>query len=434
MYEVFGGFAVLPGGVKRNISLAIEKDRIADIGSSEAMRKKYKFSDSVGSEDSVICPGFIDTHMHSFQIATRGLTSDKSLLDWLKRYIWRWEGAMTKEQARACAELAYLELLKSGVTTVVDYTSVRHTSEAFRAAERLGLRGNIGKTMMDRNSPSELLENTDQSLRETESLIRKWHGKDGGRLRYNITPRFGITCTDELLLGCKELMEKYDVLFTTHASESPGEVKADRKNYGMSAIRHFDRLGLLGKRTLLAHCVWVDDKEITLLARRKTGVAHCPGSNMMLASGCAPVGRMLDAGIPVGLGSDMGAYYNMSAFDQMRLSVLIQKVTKLDPLALDHRRAFWMATEGGAKALGLEKETGTLAKGKKADITIIAGNGSAFSPTNDIVAQVAFCASPQDVRTVICDGKLLMRDGRVLTADEERIMERATGLLSVRFH
>lgn len=427
MYEVFGGLAVLPDGVKNDVSLAVENDRIVDIGSTNQLRKRHKFRDSVGSKNSIICPGFVDTHMHSFQIATRGLTSDKSLLDWLKRYIWKWEGEMGREQAKACAELAYLELLKSGVTTFADYTSVRHTGEAFKAAERFGMRGNIGKTLMDRASPKSLQEGTDRCLRDTESLIRKWHGKADGRLRYDITPRFGITSTDQLLEGCKELMDKYDVLFTTHASESRFEVKADKRNYGKSAIRHFHELGLLGKRTLLVHCVWLSGSELKLLAKTGTNVAHCPGSNMMLASGTAPVGEMLRAGITVGLGSDMGAYYNLSMFDQMRLSVMLQKVSRLDPLALDHRKAFHMATAGGAKALSIN--AGSLGKGMKADITLIDSRAIGLIPKNDPISQIVYCAGPSSVQTVICDGAILMKDRKVLVADEKKILDKAAEIL-----
>lgn len=428
MYELFGGLAILPGGVREEVSIAIEKDRIVEVGKTAELRKKHKFSDSIGSGDAIVCPAFTDTHMHSFQIATRGLTSDKSLLDWLKKYIWEWEGLMSAEQARACADLAYLELLKSGVTTFVDYTSVRHTGEAFRAAKTLGLRGNIGKTLMDRASPAALQESTDAALKDTEALIRKWHGKESGRLRYNITPRFGITCTDELLEECGKLAEKYSLLFTTHANESRFEVATDRKNYGKSAIEHFHGLGLLGKKTLLAHCVWLSEKEFMLLKDTKTRVAHCPGSNMMLASGCAPIGRMMEEGMAVGLGSDMGAYYNMSIFDQMRLSVLIQKVSRLDPVALDHTRAFDMATTGGAAALSIEN--GSLQKGKKADVVLLSGKDIAFAPKNDVIAQIVYCATPSSVRTVVCDGKVLMKDREVLVADERKIIKRANELLA----
>jgi len=425
--EVHGGWAALPGAVARDVSIAVEGDRIIGVGKRKGMRKAHSFHDSIGSEDSIICPSFVDAHMHSPQIATRGLTSDKGLLDWLKSYIWKWEGRMGRKQARACADLSYLEMMRSGVTSFVDFTSVRHTEEAFRAAEALGLRGTIGKTMMDRASPAHLLEDTDESLKETGRLIRRWDGKADGRLRYSITARFGITCSDDLLRGCKELMDRQGVIFTTHCAESEGEIAADRKRYGGSAIRHYHELGLLGKKTLLVHGVWLSEAEIKLTRGSGTAIAHCPGSNMMLGSGVAPVPRMLDAGIRVGLGSDIGAYYNLSMFDQMRLSVLMQKVAKLDPLAIDHRKAFHMATRGGAEAIGLE--SGELREGMKADITLISGKDIRLAPHNDTIAQIVYCAGPSSVESVMCDGKVLMRDKEVVVADEDRLLSRARAAL-----
>ena len=429
MYEISGGFAMTKKGVERDFSLAIQNDRIIDMGPSKDIRSKYRFSDSIGSRSMIISPSFVDAHMHSFQVATKGLTSDMSLLDWLKRYIWRWEGSLTPKTARACARLSYLEMLKSGVTTFVDYTSVHHTDQAFQAAQEFGMRGNIGKTLMDRNSPSELQETTDDAIKDTERLIRRFHCSEKGRLKYVITPRFGITCTDELLTECKRLSKKHDAMISTHAHENKGEVHADKKNYKTSAIRHFHKLGLLGPNLLLAHCIWLDKTEMALLSKTKTNVAHCPGSNMMLASGIADTPKMLEQGMNVGLGSDMGAYYNLSMFDQMRLSVLIQKTKSFDPNALTHKQAFDFATIGGAKAVGLGRQTGALEIGKKADIVLLRTRNTAFSPMNDIVAQLVYSASPACVDTVICDGKILMKDKVVLVADEEAIISDSKEIL-----
>jgi len=433
MYEIFGAYAITKKGVEKDISLAIQNDRIIDIGPSKEIRGKYRFSDSIGERSMIISPSFIDAHMHSFQVATKGLTSDKSLLDWLKKYIWRWEGSLTPKTARACARLSYLELLKSGVTTFVDYTSVHHTDQAFLAAQEFGMRGNIGKTLMDRNSPLELQETTDEAVKDTERLIRRFHCSEKGRLRYMIIPRFGITCTDELLTECKTLSKKHDAMITTHAHESRFEVATDKKNYKASAIRHFHKLGLLGANLLLAHCVWLDKNEMDLLAKTKTGVAHCPGSNMMLASGIADTPKMLGRGLNIGLGSDMGAYYNLSMFDQMRLSVMIQKTKSLDPNALTHKQAFDFATSGGAKAVGLGRQTGVLEIGKKADIILIRTKNVAFSPMNDIIAQLVYSASPSCVDTVICDGKVLMKDKVIMVANEEEIIADSKEVLKASF-
>lgn len=430
MYEVYGGWAVTRKGIEKDVSVAVEKGRIFDMGKRKEMRGRYKFSKSIGGKGMVISPGFVDAHMHSFQIATEGLTSDKSLLDWLKKYIWKWEGSLTRETARACAQLAYMELLQSGVTTFVDYTSVRHAAEAFRVAKEFGMRGNIGKTMMDRNSPPELEEGTDESLRDAERLIRRYHNSEKGRLRYFVTPRFGITCTDELLEGCRELCGKYGTMFTTHANENRHEVREDRKRYGVSAVSHFNRMGLLGEGTLLVHCVWLTPKEMGMIAKSGTRVAHCPGSNMMLASGIADVPGMVKRKIAVGLGSDMGAYYNMSIFDQMRLACLLQKVRTLNPLSLRYTDAYGFATSGGAEAVGLGKEIGMLEKGRKADLVLFSTDNPAFVPLNSVLSQIVYSDFPSSVDTVICEGRVLKSGGKVRVADEGKVVAKAKEVLS----
>lgn len=430
MYEVFGGFAITPKGVKKDYSLVIEKDRIIDIGPTKKMRKDYKFSDSLGGADRIICPGFVDAHLHSFQVATKGRTMGESLLSWLKKYIWKWEGNMTAEEAKACSELLYLQLLKSGVTAFSDYTSVRHTDQAFKVAKKFGLRALIGKTLMDRNSPAQLQEDADQALKDSERLIRKWHKTGNGKLRFALTPRFAITCSDELLQGVRELSKKHNVLIQTHAHENKNEIKSDKLLYGASAIRHFHKIGLLGKKTILTHCVWLEQNEMNLLAKTGTKVVHCPGSNMLLASGIADVPKMLKKGIQVGLGSDIAAYYNVSPFEQMRLACLLQKVVHQQPHALDHADVFRMASSMGSSVLGFS-QSGTLAKGKKADIILLSTNQPAFSPLNDVLSQLVYCAYPSSVTESIVDGLILMRNKKVLVANERKIISQGQELLGI---
>ena len=412
MYEIYGGWAILDQSrvssfqsrptVEKDISLVVEKDRIIDIGKTTNIREKYKFSDSLGSKEWVISPGFIDGHLHSSQRPTIGKVKSAKLLEWLKA-IWKWEGRMTKSDAKKCAETTYRELLASGVTSFLDYTSVRHTDEAFKVAEKIGLRATIGKTMMDRNSIPALLEDTDQSLRETEKLLRKWHGSAKGRLRYSITPRFGITCTDELLRGAIKLSKKYRAIITTHAHENRGEIAYDKKNYqGKSAIMHFDDIGLLGENTLLVHGVWLTTNELEALARTKTAYIHCPGSNIMLKSGSANVNKILKAGIRLGLGSDIGAYKRVGQFDQMQLAIRVQKQNHK---FLRPQTSFFLATQGSADAMGLGKETGSLKIGKKADIVLLEPGRVG---TRSLVDRIVNHCKPANVRKVIVDGKLLL--------------------------
>jgi len=431
MYEIWGGWVITSKGIKENYSLAIEKDKIVDMGPCEEMRKKYKFDDSIGKKHRIVCPGFVDAHMHSYQIATKGLTADKSLLEWLKKYIWKWEGELTKEKAKACAESAYLHMLHCGVTTFSDYTSVHHVDEAFRAAKKFGMRGVIGKSLMDRNSPSQLQESTDTCIKESEALIKKWHGKNNGLLTYAVTPRFAITASDSLLRGCKKLCTKYGVLFRTHTEENKNEVKWEKKTYGESIIVHLDKLGLLNENALLTHCVWTSKKDIDLMAKKGASLAHCPGSNMLLASGTPDIPYMLKKGVNICLGTDVAAYYNFSMFEQARLACLMQKEERHDPHAMDHTRAFAMATKNGARALGLHN-TGEIKVGNKADVILLSTTHLAFSPLNDVISQIVYSAFPFAVDSVICNGKVLMREREVLATDARKVMYRAKEILGVK--
>ena len=431
MYEVWGGWVITSEGIKENYSLVVDKGTIVDMGPRDEMRKKYKFDDSIGKYSRIVCPGFVDAHMHSYQIATKGLTADESLIEWLKKYIWKWEGELTKEKAKACAEAAYLHMLHCGVTSFSDYTSVHHVDEAFKAAKKFGMRAVIGKTLMDRNSSPELQQDTDTCLKETESLLRKWNGKDGGMLNYAVTPRFAITASDALLRGCKKICNKYNVLFRTHTEENKDEVKWEKKAYGESIIVHLDKLGLLNERTLLTHCVWTSKKDMDLIAKKKASMAHCPGSNMLLASGTPDIPYMLRKGVNVCLGTDVAAYYNFSMFEQARLACLMQKEERKDPHAMDHLKAFVMATKNGAKALGLN-DTGEIKIGNKADVILLSTTHLAFSPLNDVISQIVYSTFPFAVSTVICNGKVLMREREVLVTDARKIMYRAKEILGVK--
>lgn len=431
MYEVWGGWAITAYGIKKNYSLAIEKDKIVDMGPTRELREEYSFEDSIGKERNIICPGFVDAHMHSFQVATKGLTADQSLLEWLKKYIWKWEADLDKEKAKACAEVSYVQMIRCGVTSISDFTSVHHVDEAFGAAKRLGIRALIGKTLMDRNSPPELEQDTDVCLKETESLLRKWHGKNNGLLNYAVTPRFAITSTDALLRGCKKICDKHKVIFRTHTEENLNEIKEEKKMYKQSVIRHFDKLGLLNERALLTHCVWTKPPELKLIAKRGAHISHCPGSNMMLASGFADTPKMLKYGINVCLGSDVAGYYNFSMFEQARLACLMQKARSHDPHAMGHEAAFRMATVNGAKALGF-KDTGELKPGNKADVITLSTHNLAFSPLNDIISQIVYSAFPSSVNNVICNGKVLMRERKLLVADIHEIMDEAKEVLEIK--
>jgi len=410
-------------------SIAIDNGIIQDIGPKKRIAKDYKFDDEIDARDRIVIPGLVDTHMHSYQVATKGQTCDSELLKWLRSYIFPWEGHLSRKRARACAELSYIEMAKSGTTCFSDFTSTRFTDEAFSVAEKIGLRANIGRTMMDYNAPKDMLEDTVSDIEDSRALIMRWHGRCNGRLRFMVTPRFDVTCSDELLVEAFALAKEYNLVFQTHAQENLGEVAFERKRFGVPAIKHLNKLGLLGSNVLLAHCVWLDKKDFTLLAKNNVKVAHCPGSNMYLASGIAPVPEMLKNKISVGLGSDVGAYGNYSMFEQMRLAVLLQKVHTLRPHAMDHHTVFSMATSGGAACVGLSKEIGEIRVGRKADLTLLDKRSLAFSPLHDVIAQVVYSAGKVCVSDVIVDGKVIVRDRQLTTINEEKTIRRASKAL-----
>ncbi|MEM3030525.1 MAG: amidohydrolase family protein [Candidatus Micrarchaeia archaeon] len=432
MLGILGGTIVSRGLVRENTSLAIDGNRIAAVGDADEIRRAFKFDETIDARGKLVLPGLVDAHLHSFQVACKGLTGDETLLDWLRKYIFPWEGSLTAEKARACARLAYLELIKSGTTTFSDLTSVRHTEEAFKAAKEMGLRANIGKTMMDVNAPPELQQETETALRESAALIRAWHGREGGRLRYMLTPRFDLTCTDELFLGCRRLAEKHGVMIQTHTQENIKEVEEEMRLYGKPAIEHLNELGLLGPRLMLTHCIWLNERELELLRTSGTHVVHTPGSNMILASGAIMMSSFLGKGIPVGLGSDVGAYHRFSIFEQARLACLLQKVLSFGKQIIKYREAFELATVGGAAALNLEKEIGTIEAGKKADLILLDRRNIAFAPANDLFAQIVFAADRDAVETVMVDGRVLMRERQVLVADEQEILGEAEEILRIK--
>ena len=305
--------------------------------------------------------------------------------------------------------------------------TVRHTEEVLRVVEETGFRATVGKCMMDQGDgvPSELHEETQQSIRESVALIEKWHGRAGGRVRCCFAPRFAISCTLELFSEVSELAQKHQVMIHTHASENKNECEIVEAETGRRNVAYLDSLGISGAHVVLAHCVHLDDEEMETLARTKTNVAHCPSSNLKLGSGLARVAEMLSRGIPVSLGADGAACNNrLDMFTEMRTAALLQKLAH-GPEVLPAARVLRMATIDGARALGLEKEIGSLEAGKRADVIVVKLDQLHSSPQRDVVSSLVYSAVASDVRTTIIDGQVLMRNGELLTLNEASVLEEA---------
>lgn len=379
----------------------------------------------IDAEGKVVLPGFIQTHIHLTQTLFRGQADDLELLDWLKKKIWPLEGGHTEESNYISAKLGIAELVKCGTTSIIDMETVHHTDSAFEAIYETGFRAVAGKCMMDYGSevPKTLMENAEDSIKESVRLLKKWHRK-AGRIQYAFNPRFAVSCTEELLLKVKDLAREYDVLVHTHASENRGEIEFVEMDRGMRNILYLHKLGLTGEKVVLAHCIWLDDEEMKILADTGTKIAHCPSSNLKLASGIAKIPELLNMGANVSIGAD-GApcNNNLDIFIEMRTAALIQKARLLSPTVMPAMKVLEMATINGAKAMCMEDKLGSIEEGKLADIIILNLNKLHNMPTEevDIVSQIVYSTKAEDVETTIVDGKILMKDRKLLTIDENSL-------------
>jgi 5-methylthioadenosine/S-adenosylhomocysteine deaminase len=413
--------------VLHDADVVIQGNRIAHVGPTRRGRRAAG-AEVLEGRGRVVIPGLIHGHLHACQTLFRNRADGLELLDWLRQRIWPFEAAHDAQSMRASADLTFVELIKSGSTALLDMGSVRHYDEVFSAARAAGIRLTGGKAMMDAGNevPAGLREDTEDSLRESIRLLETWHGADEGRLRYALAPRFVLSCTEELLKEVGRLALARGVRIHTHASENPTECRVVREQTGHDNIVYFDKLGMLGPHTTLAHCVHLSPGELRALEATHTRVTHCPSANLKLASGFAPIPELLGKNISVALGAD-GApcNNNLDLWVEMRLAALIHK-PRSGPLAMSAQQVLELATLGGARALGLEDDLGSLEPGKKADLAIVSLDAAHATPAgDDVVARLVHSGQSQNVRTTVVDGKILMRERELKTLDEAEVLERA---------
>ncbi|GAE24500.1 guanine deaminase [Halalkalibacter wakoensis JCM 9140] len=406
--------------------ILIEDDRIKEIGHNLSPPSVDKIID--GTNKTVI-PGFVQTHIHLCQTVFRGRADDLELLDWLKKRIWPLEAAHDEESLYYSALLGIGELIQSGTTSIVDMETVHYTNSAFEAIASSGIRALSGKVMMDKGEevPKKLQESTSRSIQESVDLLEKWHNYDDGRIKYAFSPRFVVSCTEPLLQEVAQLSASYGVHVHTHASENRGEIEIVEQETGMRNIEYLDHIGLANDRLILAHCVWLDENEKLIIKEKGIHVSHCPGSNLKLASGIAEVPRLLDDQISVSLGAD-GApcNNNLDMFNEMRLAALIQKPIH-GPAAMNAKTVFKMATIGGAKAVGLENEIGSIEVGKKADLVLLDLNDFHTYPSFDVdpISRIVYSATRADVVTSIINGHIVMENRMMKTIDKHTVLREA---------
>ena len=374
-----------------------------------------------------VLPGFVQTHIHLCQTLFRGAADDLALIDWLKKRVWPMEAAHTPESIRASARLGIAELIKGGTTCALTMETVRHTEEVLRVVEESGFRATVGKCMMDKGDdvPTPLREETRASIDESLALFQKWNGAANGRLHCCFAPRFAISCTRELLSEVSTLAKQQGVIIHTHASENRNECEIVERETGERNIDYLNSLGIVGSHVVLAHCIHLDNTEMETLASSKTNVAHCPSSNLKLGSGIARVTEMLARGIPVSLGADGAACNNrLDMFTEMRTAALLQKALH-GPEVLPAARALRMATIDGARAMGLNKEIGSIEVGKRGDLIVVDVSQLHAAPTGDVVSALVYSAQASDVRATIIDGQVVMRERELMTLNEPAVIENA---------
>ena len=401
-------------------SVAIRDGRIVSVG----REPDGPWDAVIDARGAYVLPGFIQTHIHLCQTLFRGYADDMPLLEWLKRRVWPMEAAHTPSTLRASARLASAELLLSGTTTVLTMETVHDTDVVFEALAETGLRAVIGKCMMDADDevPRHLLERTATTIDESVALKRRWDGAANGRLHAAFAPRFAVSCSRELLEAVAHLSRQHHALVHTHAAENREEVEIVRRlSGGFSNLEYLADTGLAAPHLCVAHCVWVTEREQALLAENDVKVLHCPGSNLKLGSGIAPVAEMRRRGICVSLGADGAACNNrLDMFEEIRLAAALQSMRE-SPGALSAREAVWMATRDGARALGMESEIGSIEPGKRADLILVERDRPHLVPGPDVWSTLVYAARGTDVRCTIVDGEVLVQDFRLTRLDRGEV-------------
>jgi cytosine/adenosine deaminase-related metal-dependent hydrolase len=403
----------------------ISSGRIKRIGKNLAARKGVK--KVIDARGKLVVPGFVHGHLHACQTLFRNRADGLELLDWLREKIWPFEAAHTARSMRASADLTFAELISGGSTAALDMGTVRHYDAVFESARDAGFRLTGGKAMMDhgKGMPAGLRETTEASIDESLRLIKAWHGKEEGRLRYAFAPRFVLSCSETLFREVAKHAKALGVRIHTHASENPSEVDAVRQLTGMDNVAYLASLGISGPHVTFAHCVWLTSAEHKLLRESGTVVCHCPSSNLKLASGYAKIPELLAEGVHVCLGAD-GApcNNNLDMFTEMRLAALIHK-PRTGPLSMSAEQVLEMATLGGARALGLEDEIGSIEVGKQADLTIVDLHQLHSTPHDDVVSQLVYSGRASDVTDVLIAGRPVLANRELLTLDRDDVLARA---------
>lgn len=405
-------------------SVAIRNGEIVAVGPSSEVDRRFRNAKTViRAGGHAVLPGFVNAHTHVPMTLFRGIADDRDLMDWLTNFIFPAEAKnVDRDFVKWGTRLAAAEMIRSGTTTFADMYYFE--SDIATETKRAGLRAVLGETMIDFPAPDN--KTWDDAIAYMRDFARRWKGD--ALITPAVAPHAVYTVSTDHLKQVRALATELGVPILIHVSETQDEMKqtAEKQN-GMTPPAYLDSIGFLGDDVVAAHGVWLTAADIALLAKRKTGVAHCPESNQMLASGIAPVVEMMRAGMEVGLGTDgpAGSNNNLDMVEEMASAARLQKVTKLDPKAISARDVLRLATIGGAEVLGLADRIGSLESGKRADVIIVDLQQPKVQPVYSVESAIVYAASGNSVVTTIVDGRILMRRRQLLTIDENEVTAKA---------
>jgi 5-methylthioadenosine/S-adenosylhomocysteine deaminase len=401
--------------------VAIQGDTIVAVGRRADLEAQWRAANTIDAAGTIVMPGMINGHAHAAMSLFRGVAEDHSLNDWLQRYIFPAEARnVTPDFVLWGTRLGVLEMLRGGITTYADMYYFEDVVAS--VTKEAGMRGVLGETILDFPAPDH--QTPAEAFAYTQKFIDHWKGDP--LITPAVAPHSIYTLSTENLKAAAALARRNGVPILIHLAEAPFESELSRAKYKASPVRYLESIGVLGPDVVGAHSIWVDSADIATLVRFGVGCIHNPSSNMKLASGVMPVVDLLAAGQPVGLATDSAASNNnQDLFQEMNIAAKLQKVTRMDPRALPARQVVEMATIGGARALHLDKQIGSLEAGKQADLVLIGTGATHSTPMYSVYSQLVYALNAHDVRTVVIAGKIVMENRVMMTMDKPAILAKA---------
>ncbi len=413
--------------VIKNGAIAIENGKVVEVGKTNNLTRKYDPELKINAQGKIAIPGLINCHVHSAETLLRGIEDGWRLLDWLKKRVWPLKAQLTEETAPVGVQLCCLEMLRTGTTTFLGTMVLPHYGfdKVAETVEKSGMKAALAY-LIDHEKPvrPKTLPTPEELLKNGIGLAKKWK-KKSQRIKVWFESGIVEVCELDLYQKITEEARRYNIGISQHLGEIAEDAELLRNKYGKSVIEFAREAGLTGPSVVLVHEIWLNQKDIKILADTGTNVCHCPTSNMKLASGFAKVPEMLDQKVNVALGTDEGPCndcYDM--FGEMKLAALIHKGRLLSPTAVTAEQAIEMATVNGARALGWEKTIGSIEVGKSADIVLLNAKAPHMVPHRNLVSNLVYSARGSDVDTVLVDGKIVVENGKVKTIDERSLLEK----------